>query len=187
MSTSRPTSPFLILNLKKPESLSFSVPLSFRFYRHSKTKVETWKELYGGVMRFLCQKNSSLITKDVLDNSPLLGDIGDLKSSKTMKNPYFIKRGLYLETGISTDIMIRKIRNAMQYCGMDLTYLQIEYYIDEERKKAFVAQRKKAADAPKSLRLLFHWSMPMEQFVLVWDMKIHWKKLILLPLLYRKY
>ena len=159
MSTSEPTAPVQVLDLNKPGSLSFTVPLSFRFYRHSKTEVATWKELYGGVVKHLCKKNPTILSPEAIATSPIFGDIGDLKASKAMKAPYLVKRGIYLETGISADSMIRKIRSIMQSCEMDLAHLQIEYYLDKERKDAFTTQREKAAAEPKYLKLQWNYNV----------------------------
>lgn len=159
MVTSGSIAPVRILDLDKPESLSFTVPLSFRFYRHSKTEVVTWRELYDGVVKHLCQKYPAILLPENTTTSPLTGDIGDLKASKAMKAPCLVKRGIYLETGISADSMIRKIRNIMQSCEMDLAHLQIEYYLDTKRKDAFTAQREKAAAEPKYLKLQWNYNV----------------------------
>ena len=136
------------LNLEKVPSLSFTEPVSFRFSRCQLQNVDSWKSLYGEALKHLCQKNY----EDVLSALPE-GEIGDLKASKKMKSPYWVRRGVYAETGINAEGVIKRIKEVLVACGIKLSDLKITYYIDEERKQAYEERLECEKSGPKILQL----------------------------------
>lgn len=122
----------LKMNLEKLPSLSFTEPVSFRFSRCQPQEVDSWRDLYGGVLKHLCQKYFSSVQTALPS-----GEVGDIKASKKMKNPFWIRRGVYAETGLSTDVILRRIRDVLPACGLGLSDLKIVYYVDDERKQAY--------------------------------------------------
>ena len=143
----------MFLDIEKPGSLAFSVPVSYRFYRHSRVDVNSWKELYGGIIRYICIKFASSNQKSIIEETFPIGEIGDIKASKDMKAPYCITRGVYIETGLSSDSIIRRIKTVLSVCKIDFSKLSIEYYIDEEKKSRYLAQREKSFLTPKYPKL----------------------------------
>ena len=136
------------LDLNKLPSMSFSEPLSFRFSRYKLQEVDSWRDLYGGVVKHLCQKNADKVQETLPES-----EIGDLKASKKMKAPFWVRRGLYAETGLGTDVLLRRIKELLTACGISFSDLKIDYYIDEERKRAYEERVERERSEPKVLQL----------------------------------
>ena len=141
------------LNLDKPPSLSFVEPVSFRFYRCQSQPVDSWKDLYGEALKHLCQKNYEKVQAALPT-----GEIGDLKASKKMKTPYWIRRGVYAETGLNKDTIIKRIKEVMTSCGLKSSDLTVIYYIDEERKQAYEERVEREKCAQKTLQLRWNYT-----------------------------
>lgn len=138
----------LKMNLEKLPSLSFTEPISFRFSRCQLQETDSWRDLYGGVLKHLCQKNSAVVQERLPEN-----EIGDLKASRKMRNPCWIRRGVYAETGLGTDVILRRIKDIIPACGLKLSDLIISYYIDEERKQAYEERVERERSQLKILQL----------------------------------
>ena len=138
----------LKLNLEKLPSLSFTEPVSFRFSRCQAQEVDSWRDLYGGVLKHLCQRffSSVQITLPA-------GEVGDIKASKKMKSPSWIRRGVYAETGLSTEVILRRIKDVLPACGLGISDLKIVYYVDEERKQIYEKRLEREKARPKVLQL----------------------------------
>lgn len=108
----------LKMNLEKLPSLSFTEPVSFRFSRCQSQEVDSWRDLYGGVLKHLCQKYSVEVQAALPE-----AEIGDLKISKKMKNPCWVRRGIYAETGLNTELILRRIKEILPACGLGLSDL----------------------------------------------------------------
>ena len=136
------------LNLEKLPSFSFTEPISFRFSRCQPQTIESWKDLYGGVLKHLAQKCFERIQTAIPT-----GEIGDLKASKKMKAPYWIRRGVYVETGLNTETIIKRIKDVLAASGLKSSDLKIIYYIDEERKQAYEERIEREKSGQKILQL----------------------------------
>ena len=136
------------VTLEKLPSLAFTEPVTFRFTRCQPQAVESWRDLYGGALKQLCQKYAEEVQKTLPP-----GEIGDLKASKRMKNPYWIRRGVYAETGLSSETIVRRLKLVLPACGLEFSDLKIAYYIDEERKQAFEERIEREKAEPKLLQL----------------------------------
>ena len=136
------------LDLEKSPSLSFIEPVSFRFSRYQPQAIDSWKGLYGEVLKHLCQKFYESVKAALPE-----GEIGDLKASKKMKSPYWIRRGVYAETGLNKDTIIKRIQNAMASCGLKSSDLKIIYYIDEVRKQAYEDRLEREKFTQRTLQL----------------------------------
>lgn len=134
--------------LEKITSLSFTEPVSFRFSRCQSQSVESWRDLYGGVLKHLCQKYSEAIQAALPQ-----GEIGDLKASRKMKSPCWVRRALYAEAGLSTDTIVRRLKDVLVACKMTVADLTITYYIDEDRKKAYEERIEREKFEPKVIQL----------------------------------
>ena len=134
--------------LDKLTSLSFTEPVSFRFSRCQAQPVESWRDLYGGVLKHLCQQHLDIV-KTVLPAE----EIGDLKLSKKMKNPFWVRRGIYAETGLNPDTIVRRIRLVVDACALKPTDLKITYYVDEARKQAYEERVEREKSESKILQL----------------------------------
>ena len=143
----------LKLNLEKLPSLSFTEPLSFRFSRCQPQDVDSWRDLYGGALKHLCQKHFAAVQAALP-----AGEIGDLKASKKMRNPYWVRRGIYAETGLSADVILRRIKEVLPACGLSLSDLKIIYYIDEERKRAYEERVEREKAGPRVLQLRWEYT-----------------------------
>lgn len=141
-------SKILKMNLEKLPSLSFTEPISFRFSRCQPQEVDTWRELYGGVLKHLCQKKFAEVQTVLPD-----GEIGDLKASQKMKNPCWVRRGIYAETGFNADGVIRRIKEILPACQLALSDLKISYFVDEERKQAYEDRVENEKSGKKVLQL----------------------------------
>lgn len=135
------------LDLENIPSLSFTVPDSFRFSRCKLRTVNSWKELYGLVLSHLCHVQQELPT--FLPST----EVGNLKLSKSMRSPFCIKRGIYVETGIPSEIIVRRIKSCLHSCNMKMKDLEITYHINEERKNAYQISKEKAAKRAHILQL----------------------------------
>lgn len=121
-----------ILDFNHLPSMSFTRPISFRFARHRSQDVESWRELYGEIVRHLFQKYPERVS-DALS----VDEIGDLKASKYMRTPFVVKRGVYIETGLSTETLVRRVRDLLEVCDMSSSELTISYSVDEEKKRNY--------------------------------------------------
>ncbi len=136
------------LNLEKLPELAFTEPLSYRFSRYKLQEVDSWRDLYGGAVKHLCQKYLNIVQTTLPGT-----EIGNLKSSKKMKAPFWVRRGIYVETGLGTEIIIRRIKDLLLACEIAFSDLKIVYYIDEERKKAYEDRLERERSGPKILQL----------------------------------
>ncbi len=131
------------IDFEKNQSMAFSSPLAYRFYRKQERQVENWRELYVSVFSELVRSFAdciSILPKD---------EIGDLKQSKKMKKPVSIRRGIYIETDLNTETILRRIRSILDECNLPYTHLSITYFVDEERKAQYQQMRMDAASKPK--------------------------------------
>lgn len=131
------------IDFEKNQSMAFTSPLAYRFYRKQERLVENWRELYASVLSEFARSfadSISILPKD---------EIGDLKQSKKMKKPVSIRRGVYVETDLNTEAIIRRIRSILDECKLPYTHLSITYLVDEERKAQYQQMRIDAANKPK--------------------------------------
>jgi len=131
------------IDFEKNQSMAFTSPLAYRFYRKQERTVENWKDLYASVLSELARSFADGISFLPED------EIGDLKQSKRMKKPVSIRRGVYVETDLNTETIIRRIRSALDECNLPYTHLSITYLVDEERKAQYQQMRIDAANKPK--------------------------------------
>lgn len=137
------------IDFEKIQSMPFTTPISYRFYHKQEKKVSNWRELYILVLTDLARLYSDKFA--FTDNISILPreEIGDLKASKKMKKPVSIRRGIYVETDLNTETIVRRIRNVLSECLVPYNHLLISYVIDEERKIRYRQIRMDAADKPK--------------------------------------
>lgn len=131
------------IDFEKNQSMAFTSPLAYRFYRKQERLVENWRELYASVLSEFARSfadSISILPKD---------EIGDLKQSKKMKKPVSIRRGVYVETDLNTEAIIRRIRSILDECKLPYTHLSITYLVDEERKAQYQQMRIDAANKGK--------------------------------------
>lgn len=136
-------------DFEKNQSMAFTSPLAYRFYRKQERKVENWRDLYAAVLSDLAH---SFGDKFSLTNSVLIlpqNEIGDLKQSKKMKKPVSIRRGVYVETDLNTETLLRRIKSILDECNLPYTHLSITYLIEEERKAQYQQMRMDVANKPK--------------------------------------
>ena len=119
------------IDFEKNQSMAFTSPLAYRFYRKQERPVENWRDMYASIL--------SELTRSLADGISFLpeDEIGDLKQSKKMKKPVSIRRGVYVETDLNTETIIRRIRSALDECNLPYTHLSITYLVDEERKAQY--------------------------------------------------
>lgn len=146
-----------IVDFEKIKSMSFTSPVSFRFFRKQEKPVDTWKQLYFLVMKELTQVNSDYFCPGHNECALPESEIGDLKKSKNMKTPMAIRRGIYIEVNLGTETILRRIRNALLLCRIPFEHLTILYRIDEARKEAQKERRLLAKQQPKTYTL--DWNM----------------------------
>lgn len=132
------------IDFEKNQSMAFTSPLAYRFYRRQERAVENWRDLYASIL--------SELARSLADGISFLpeDEIGDLKQSKRMKKPVSIRRGVYVETDLNTETIIRRIRSALDECKLPYTHLSITYLVDEERKAQYQQMRIDAANKPKA-------------------------------------
>lgn len=137
------------IDFEKNRSMAFTYPLSYRFYRKQEKQVTSWRKLYASVLSDLARSFSeefaltdsiSIVPKD---------EIGDLKLSKRMRKPSSVRRGVYVETDLKTETILRRIRNILDECSIPYDHLSISYVIDEERKAQYQQMRIDVANKPK--------------------------------------
>lgn len=133
----------------KIQSMAFTSPLAYRFYRKQERQVENWRDLYAAVLSDLAH---SFGDKFSLAESTLIlpqDEIGDFKQAKKMKKPVSVRRGIYVETDLNTETLLRRIRSILNACNLPYTHLSITYLIDEERKAQYQQMRMDADNKPK--------------------------------------
>ena len=137
------------IDFEKNRSMAFTYPLLYRFYRKQEKQVTSWREMYASVLSDLARSFSeefaltdsiSIVPKD---------EIGDLKLSKRMRKPISVRRGVYVETDLKTETILRRIRNILDECSIPYDHLSISYVIDEERKAQYQQMRVDVANKPK--------------------------------------
>lgn len=137
------------VDFEKIQSMAFSSPFSYRIYRKKEKYVDNWKDLYASVLSDLAHsfgdKFSPVNCVSILPRD----EIGDLKQSKRMKKPVSIRRGVYVETDLNTETLLRRIKNILDKCNLSYSYLSINYLINEERKTQYQQNRIDAANKPK--------------------------------------
>ena len=131
------------IDFEKNQSMAFTSPLAYRFYRKQERTVDNWRDLYASILSELAHSLADGISFLPED------EIGDLKQSKRMKKPVSIRRGVYVETGLNTETIIRRIRSALDECNLPYTHLSITYLVNEERKAQYQQMRIDAANKPK--------------------------------------
>ena len=141
------------LDFEKIQSMAFTVPLAYRFYRRQERQVKNWRDLYAAVLSDLAHsyrdKFSPTDTISILPQD----EIGDLMQSKKMKKPVSVCRGIYVETDLNTETLLRRIRHALDECNLPYKHLSITYLLDEERKAQYQQMRMDAANKPKEYLL----------------------------------
>ena len=145
------------IDFEKNQSMAFTSPLAYRFYRKQEKQVENWRDLYAAVLSDLARSFAEKFS--LTDSVSILpqDEIGDLKQSKKMKKPVSIRRGVYVETDLNTETLLRRIRSVLDECNLPYTHLSITYLIDEERKAQYQQMRMDAANKPKVY--LLDWSV----------------------------
>lgn len=145
------------IDFEKNQSLAFTSPLSYRFYRKQERQVENWRDLYSAVLSDLARAFSDKFT--LVDSGSILpkDEIGDLKQSKKMKKPVSMRRGIYVETDLNTETIICRIRSVLDKCNLPHTYLFITYIVDEERKAQY--QRKRMDASIKAKVYVLDWDI----------------------------
>ena len=130
------------IDFEKNQSMAFTSPLAYRFYRKQEKQVENWRDLYAAVLSDLARSFAEKFS--LTDSVSILpqDEIGDLKQSKKMKKPVSIRRGVYVETDLNTETLLRRIRSVLDECNLPYTHLSITYLIDEERKAQYLISRK---------------------------------------------
>lgn len=138
-----------IVNFEEIKTMSFSMPISFRFFRKQEKPVDSWKQLYFLVMKELTRVNSDYFCPGHTECALPESEIGDLKKSKSMRTPMAIRRGIYIEVNLGTETILRRIRDALLLCQIPFEHLTILYRIDEARKEAQKERRQLAKQQPK--------------------------------------
>ena len=137
------------IDFEKNQSMAFTSPLAYRFYRKQEKQIENWRDLYAAVLSDLAHSFAEKFS--LTDGVSILpqDEIGDLKQSKKMKKPISIRRGVYVETDLNTETFLRRIRSVLDECNLPYSHLSITYLIDEERKTQYQQMRLDAANKPK--------------------------------------
>lgn len=137
------------IDFEKNQSMAFTSPLAYRFYRKQERQVDNWRDLYVAVLSDLARSFADKFS--LSDSISILpqGEIGDLKQSQKMKKPVSVRRGIYVETDLNTETLLRRIRSILDECNLPYTHLSITYFVDEERKAQYQQMRMDAANRPK--------------------------------------
>ncbi len=137
------------VNFEEIKTMSFTVPVSFRFFRKQEKAVDSWKELYLLVMKDLARIHSECFCFGNDECVYLETEIGDLQKAKGFRKPVAVRRGTYIETELGTETILRRIRDVLVACQIPFSHLTILYRIDEERRKAQEERRLLAEQKPK--------------------------------------
>lgn len=117
------------IDFEKNQSMAFTSPLAYRFYRKQEKQVENWRDLYAAVLSDLARSFAEKFS--LTDSVSILpqDEIGDLKQSKKMKKPVSIRRGVYVETDLNTETLLRRIRSVLDECNLPYTHLSITWFM----------------------------------------------------------
>lgn len=143
----------LSLNLEKPEDLAFTYPTSVKYGRYPLVLVDTWRALYAELMSLIAKQYPAYFLLDSIEPALPADEISDLKGSKKLKAPANVRRGIYIETGLSTDKIIRRIKSTLEVCGEPYSVVKIMYDVNEEEKTRHAERRAAAAAKPKEYTL----------------------------------
>lgn len=100
------------INFEENQSMSFTAPLTYRFYRKQERQVDNWRDLQASIILELVHSFANSISNLPTD------EIGDIKHSKKMKKPVFIRRGVNIETDLNTETIIRRKRRVLDECNL---------------------------------------------------------------------
>ncbi len=128
------------VNFNKIVSMSFTYPLSYRFYKHKEHPVSSWPELYFNILHDLSNNYHDKFDYNSVLNIIPEKEIGDIKASKSMKRPASIRRGIYIETDFKAETILRRIRKFLDVFEIPYDSLQIFYSVDEQQKKEHIAR-----------------------------------------------
>lgn len=130
----------LTVNFADEENLAFTKPIYFTYFGEEFVNINNWTNLYVSVVKCLYDDYPSIFMKYLNrsftgDNNRI--DFGEFSVSGTMKAPKCISKGYYLETNLSANNIIRKIKELLDLCLVDRENLIIRY-----RKKSINQFRK---------------------------------------------
>lgn len=151
--TAKLSSSGLALNLEKPDDLAFTYPISVKYGRYPLVLVETWRDLYAELMSLIAKKYPENFSLGSTNVALPADEISDLKGSKKLKAPVNVRRGVYIETGLSTDKIIRRIKSTLEVCCESYSSVKILYGVNEEEKAKYAERRAAAAAKPKEYTL----------------------------------
>lgn len=132
------------VDLAKIESMAFTSPLTYRFYRRQERTVDSWKCLYAELLRELFQMLSAGLDDKKIQTVFAENEFGDLKAAKGMKKPISVRRGFYVESDLPVDAMLRRIRDILLLHDISLDYISIKYTVDLKRKEEYALRRQSA-------------------------------------------
>lgn len=113
----------------KETNLSGTVPADWYYFGKKQSKVNNWTELYLAIIEVLWAEFPNILNSFINKKNASKDEVvfGDFLYSQKMIAPKKLKNYLYVETFLSTNDILLKIRFLLNYCSVDFNQLQIFY------------------------------------------------------------
>ena len=121
------------------EKLAYSIPMYVKYCDENKVAVSSWKEIYVYTIKQLYKEYKQLIPQGKSFSSANGRiDLGTKNNLLNMRSPRKIDDNTYLETNLSAEDIIRKIKILLDICSVDYKDIIIAY-----KKKGMIEEQKK--------------------------------------------
>lgn len=117
------------VNFYENATYAFTKPLAFRYRDEKYLNIRSWTELYVEVLRCLNRDHSEVIQRLVGTNLSGAGtiDFATENNCNKMRAPKKIIDNLYVETNMDSTNITKRLRMALDICGVDYAELEIIY------------------------------------------------------------
>lgn len=109
-------------------------PVAYKYKNLPQEDVDNWSELYISLMKLLVAEYPQKFRQGLSLSSGMRIDIGSTLHAQKMIRPREIKDGIYLETNMSANDIIRRIKSALGLGNIQPTEVEIKYTKDVMNK-----------------------------------------------------
>lgn len=122
-------SSYFVLDFESHSKLPFTKPISFSYFGEEHPSLDSWNQLYVGVIKCLFEDYPDTLSSFMNKNISGQGryDFADNSHREMMTSPKLVTDGFYLETNLSATDIISKIKHMLDICQVDYENLEIRY------------------------------------------------------------
>lgn len=110
-------------------SLKYTKPVFVSYKGIAISPIKSWKDVYVSIIKNLIEEYSECFYSGIAFTSTGRKDVG---SSEGMASPKQITETLFLETNLSASDISRRIKSALDLCGVNYADIRIEYISSDE-------------------------------------------------------